>query len=442
MDLPKQVITALALLNQGGYSAHCVGGCVRDFLMGKTPKDMDIATSARPQEMKQIFSNCHVIETGISHGTLTVIMDSLPMEITTYRIDGEYADHRRPNSVTFTEDLCADLSRRDFTINAMAYHPELGLSDPFGGQKDIQNKIIRCVGQGDVRFEEDALRIMRALRFSSTLGFSIEGNTAQAMDNQKHLLDKISVERIAAELSKLLMGQNVLQVLTECAPILCTAVLPELAPMVGFEQKSKYHLYDVYDHTARVVEAVADKPHLKLAALLHDTGKPYTFSVDKKGYGHFYGHAQVSIEITQKILNRLKFDNATKEKVCTLVEYHDVQIGRNERSVRKWLNRLTPDIFFDLLLLKRADNLAQNPAFSRQQEINTLEALAEKIIKERQCFSMDSLAIGGSDLLTLGLKEGRQIGEIKNTLLKLVIEGKLQNDREVLLTYAKKILYP
>lgn len=436
--LPESVRNIINRLNERGHSAYAVGGCVRDSILGKEPKDFDVTTSALPQEVEEVFTDHRIIETGLQHGTVTVLSHGMPIEITTYRVESDYSDHRHPNSVRFTPNLREDAARRDFTMNALAYHPDEGIIDYFGGIEDMNKKIIRAVGNAEQRFDEDALRILRALRFSSVLGFSIEEQTARGARAKKDLLSFVSAERINAELTKLLCGQNVRSVLTEFYDIL-SVVLPELSPMAGFDQKNPHHCYDILEHTAAAVEAIPAEPVLRLAALLHDIGKPKTFFTDEQGIGHFYGHAKVSTRLAEDILTRLKYDNNTKKQVLTLVEYHDYPIELTERSVKRALGKFTPELFFALIQLKRADNLAQHPDFrSRQEYYGQLEQLANDILAEEQCFSLKDLTVKGNDLMALGYK-GKDIGEMLNTLLEKVMDGDLKNEKEALLEYAKEL---
>ncbi len=439
INLPYEVKLAIEKLNENGYEAYIVGGCVRDSLMGCTPKDYDITTSAEPGETETVFRDFRVIETGIKHGTVTVVINNIPLEITTFRIDSEYLDNRHPKNVTFTKSLEEDTARRDFTMNALAYNNEKGLCDFYGGGSDIKNKIIRCVGDADKRFNEDALRIMRALRFSSVLGFDIEENTKTAMFNNKHLLKNISSERLASELVKLLCGENVKKILLEYIDIL-GVFIPELLPMKGFEQHNKHHIYDVWTHTAVAAENIDASPVLRLAALFHDVGKPQCFFM-KDGEGHFYGHAEISSAIAENVLSRLKFDNATKNTVIKLVKIHDVQIEETDKAIKRCLNKHTPPIFFMLLKLKRADTLAQSGICrDRLEYISRLEAQANELLNSNVCFSLNDLAVNGNDLIALGLKPGRQLGSILNTLLEKVISGELQNNKEVMIDYTNKYL--
>ncbi len=478
INIPKQVQIALTALENAGYEAYIVGGCVRDYLMNIEPHDIDITTSALPEEVKAVFAERKVIETGIKHGTVTVIIEGVHLEITTFRVEGEYLDGRRPSTVTFTRSLKEDAARRDFTMNAMAYDIRGNLYDFFGGKQDIEAGVIRCVGNPVERFNEDALRIMRALRFASTTGFKIEGddfdnnkneavsikfdndvrfneydtNETQSREegrehqNQmttlcaarwcKGQLAKISAERIREELVKLLCGKDAKRVIMEYTDIL-EEVLPELAPMKNFDQKTHWHIYDVLEHTAVAVANVPPTPVLRLAMLFHDIGKPSCFTVDEKGKGHFYGHPKVSAEITRDIMNRLKFDNDTKYEVLRLVEKHDVHVEMTEKSVKRLLNKMGVEGMYDLIKIKRADNLAQNPEFAiRQQSFDELEALVRKVIDDESCFSMKDLAVDGSMLIEAGMKPGPELGEVLKKLLDAVIEGEIPNEKAKLLEFA------
>lgn len=439
MNLPAQVNTALQLLKGNGHEAYIVGGCVRDFIMCKAHTDIDITTSAEPNEVIDVFVDYKIIETGLKHGTVTVIIDAMPLEITTYRIDGNYSDNRRPNKVSFTKSIKEDLARRDFTINAIAYNPEVGFIDYFNGREDIDNKIIRAVGNPEERFNEDSLRILRGLRFSSQLGFKIEKRTADAMFSQGDLLKNISAERIASEFIKTLTGENVKKVLLDYTEIF-GVVIPEILSMKNFEQKTPYHIYDVLEHSLIVTENVFPVTHLKLAALLHDSGKPQAFSIDEKGIGHFYGHPDKSVIIAEEILARLKFDNFTKERVGLLIKYHDVPIEPTEKSIKRWLHKLSPELFFELIELKKADNIGQNPEYrSRQAELGEILEIAKKIIGQAECFSLKHLAINGDDLIATGIPEGKEIGKCLNRVLQLVMDGELKNDYDSIMRYMNEI---
>ncbi len=439
IDLPGPVLTALELLRADNREAHIVGGCVRDHLLARDPDDYDITTDATPKEIIKIFSGERVLETGLKHGTVTVIIDGMPMEVTTYRSEGPYSDNRRPDNVTFVNNLTEDLSRRDFTINAIAYSQEEGLSDPFGGTADLKAKLIRCVGDPEKRFSEDALRIMRAVRFSSTLGFDIEPKTRDAVFKFSHLLLNIAAERISAELTGILCGRRAGKTVMEYAEVLGVWI-PEILPMIGYDQKNPYHIHELLEHTAIAVDNVPATLHLRLAALLHDIGKPSCYSEDESGFAHFYGHQEKSASAADNIMKRLRFDRLTSDKVIRLVKYHDSPIKPEDKSVRRWINKLKPDMFFDLLSMKRADINAQNPEKKGRLEIvEELENIARRIIDRGDCLFLKDLKIDGEDLQSLGFKPGKQIGEILNTLLSNVLDGELENSKSELMKAAEKM---
>ena len=428
---------AIKMLNDSGFEAYIVGGCVRDMVMGTNAHDYDITTSALPNETKEVFKNERTIETGLKHGTVTVILGGEILEITTYRIDGEYLDNRHPQSVSFTRKLEEDLSRRDFTMNALVYNEREGVLDYFGGKEDIKNKVIRAIGDPEKRFKEDALRILRGIRFSSTLGFSIEENTKKAMIKCKHLLHNVSPERIAVEINKFVLGKNVKNAILESYEIL-GEICPEFSRMHGFNQCNKWHIYDVLEHTAIAVENTLPVLHLRLAMLFHDTGKVHTFYKDESGEGHFYGHGEKSAEIVREYLNKYKYDNYTKSEVYHLVKMHDLPTEADEILIKKRLNRIGKERFLDLLKIQRADNLAQSPALARIEHIDVLEKMAKEIINQ-SCFNLSNLNIKGSDLINNGFVRGRKIGEILDALLNEVIENKLQNEKNALLERANKL---
>ncbi len=434
LPISEQAAMILSRLEEKGYEAFLVGGCVRDFLMGKIPDDEDITTSATPEETKAVFEGYHIIETGLKHGTVTLMLEGTPFEITTYRTEGTYTDGRHPDAVAFTESITDDLSRRDFTVNSIAYSPKRGIVDPFGGEEDIKRGVLRCVGNPDERFTEDSLRILRAVRFASVLGFDIEKETAQAMYACTHLLKNVSAERCLVEITKMLCGKNVRDVLIKYIDILAY-ILPEIGSMKGFDQHNFHHIYDVLEHTAAVVEGTPPLPHLRLAALFHDCGKPDCFTLDEKGVGHFYSHASISAEKADRALQRLKSDNATRQRVTHLVRIHDTPIEPTERLIKRRLRSLGEEMFFDLITLQRADNLGQNLEYhTRQQTYDLLEDIAKKIIAEEQCFSLKDLAVDGNDLIAMGLK-GKKIGNALSLLLDAVIDGKVPNDKDELLNY-------
>lgn len=437
LEISKGAKAALDLLHKNGYEAYLVGGCVRDMVMGVSPHDFDITTSATPEQMKDVFSGCQIVETGIKHGTLTFVYEKEPVEITTYRIEGEYKDNRHPETVEFTKRLDFDLSRRDFTMNALVYNEREGIKDLFGGLDDIKNGVVRAIGVAENRFREDALRILRAMRFASTLGFEIEKETKAAMIKCAPLLNNISGERISAELNKLLVGKNVGGVLRSCREVF-EVILPVIKEMHGFLQRTKYHIYDVWEHTVRAVENIEPIAHLRLTMLLHDTGKPSKFTMDEDGVGHFYGHAGVSVEIAREFLNKYKYDNFTKERVLELVKIHDTPIELDKIFIKKRINRLGADTFFDLLKVKRADNLAQNPAHFWTDKLDKMEEIARNIESEN-CYTLASLKIGGKEIMELGA-QGKKIGETLNLLLNEVIEEKTENEKNALIKRAEEIL--
>ena len=433
---PAPVQTALDMLCAAGFEAFIVGGCVRDALRGTEPHDWDCTTNARPQQICDCFRDFHVIETGLQHGTVTAVIAHTPIEITTYRIDGVYADHRRPDSVTFTDSLTDDLARRDFTVNAMAYQPARGLIDPFHGADDLRAGLIRCVGNPRDRFDEDGLRILRAMRFASVLDFAVDPQTAEAIHAQKDLLHHISAERIDTELTKLLCGKAAERVLTEFADVLFT-VLPELEPMLGFDQRNPHHDYDVYAHTLKTVAACPPEPILRWAALLHDTGKPHTFTQDERG-GHFYGHAAVSAEIAKRALKAMKCDRKRFDRVLLLVERHDTVLNGTEKQIKRLVRQIGADAAEQLLYLHKADVTAQ-AACHRAERIAESDRLLGVLAALREadaCMSLRQLAVSGSDLLALGIPEGKQVGIMLNRLLEAVIEGSIPNERDALLRYA------
>lgn len=424
------------MLESDGHAAFIVGGCVRDAIMKKEPSDWDICTSALPEQVIACFAQYPVIKTGLKHGTVTVVVDGENFEITTFRVDGDYTDHRRPDSVAFTAKIDDDLSRRDFTMNAIAYNPRTGIVDPFNGAADITKGIVRCVGDSDARFDEDALRIMRALRFSAVLRFSISQNTAESMRAKKHLLYNISAERINAEFSKLLLGTDTVKVLREFTPII-TEFLPEIQPSVGFEQFNPYHIYDVWEHTLESIGFSAPDLILRLTMLFHDLGKPLCFVRDGKGIGHFVGHQDYSRDIAETALTRLRFDNETIRSVTELVKNHDTTIESSTRSVKRCLNRMGEEQFLRLLRVKESDIQAQNPELVQQrlQETANLRVICSRIIQEKQCFSLKDLAVSGRDLIGLGIPEGKEIGVFLKFALDAVMREEIGNTRGELLRY-------
>lgn len=437
MPLPPQAERALDTLHAAGYEAWIVGGAVRDFVTGRAAQDWDIATDALPEQTKALFTDCPVIPTGEKHGTVTVLMDGLPLEVTTFRVDGAYSDHRHPDAVRFTRSLRDDLARRDFTMNAMAYDPRHGICDPFGGLKDLRAGVVRCVGDPHRRFEEDALRILRALRFASVFGMEVEETTADAIRRDRALLTQVAPERVQVELTKLLCGRGAAAVLRAFAHVVAVP-LPELAPTFGFEQRNPHHDRDVWEHTLAAVDAVPAQDVLRWAALLHDVGKPDCFTVDENGTGHFYGHGERSLELARAILHRLRFDTARRERIETLVRRHDLPVTAERKTMLRLLNRFGEEGARDLIALHRADAMGQAAAYrDRLTLYDRAEALLDELLAEQACFSLRDLAVSGRDLLALGLS-GSAVGRALEGLLSAVMDGQVPNERDALLRYLRK----
>ena len=484
INLPEKVNILIKHLESCGYEAFAVGGCIRDSIMSRTPNDWDLCTSASPDEMKTCFAGfmwqpattaesgssdsagaeitvpassgtetsvatreCKIIETGLQHGTLTVLLDGEAFEITTYRIDGEYSDGRHPDEVAFTRSLEEDLARRDFTVNAMAYNDTVGLVDPFGGQKDLAAGILRCVGEPARRFTEDSLRILRCIRFASQLDYIIENSTSAAMYECLPLIDRVAVERIRVEFEKLLCGPAAVKVLREHRDIIAH-IIPEIRPMFDLDQKNTYHVYDVWEHTLHVVESIPADPLLRLMAFFHDIGKPPTMTVvpndnpDFPEWGHFYGHEAAGTEITKAVLRRLKFDNYSRDTICNIIDAHKIVFQPTERHARRLLHRLGEEQLRMLIQLELADVRGQNPVYTdeRVENIGAFESALDAVLAAEQCFSMKHLAINGRDLIELGVPQGREIGIILNALLDQVVDGELINDRDALMMQALKFI--
>ena len=436
-EMPKYVKFVLESLEAAGYEAWCVGGCVRDTLLGRVPEDWDVTTSAMPEETVAVFGN-HAFPTGLQHGTVTIRAEHKSVEVTTYRVDGTYHDHRRPDSVTFTRSLGEDLKRRDFTINAMAMNLRGELQDLFGGQQDLKAGILRCVGDPNRRFGEDALRILRGIRFAAVLGFTVEPETGKSIHQNRELLREIAVERIQMELMKLLCGRNAAEILRQY-PDVISVFWPEVLPMIGFDQRNYHHCYDVWEHSLHALAAIPPEPVLRFTALLHDIGKPHCFTVDEKGVGHFYGHGAISRQMADQMLQRLKCSSDFRETVVRLVDWHDRNIPRTDKSIRRALGKLGERDLRRLIDVKRADNLAQAPEFhDRQLELDKAERILEKLLKENACFSLKQLAVNGKDLTDMGLF-GPTVGVALKTLLDKVMEEELPNERKALLKYASQM---
>ena len=434
IELPEDVLRILRRLNEAGHRAYAVGGCVRDSLLGIAPHDWDICTSALPEEMRAVFEGEHVLDIGLKHGTLTVMRSGRPYEVTTFRIDGAYTDHRHPDGVTFVADVREDLARRDFTVNAMAYHPEEGLIDAFHGMEDLRAGVIRCVGDPMLRFGEDALRILRALRFAATYGFGIDPATLEAALALRGSLGLVAAERKRVELCKLLCGRAAGEIMRTGAPVIGETV-PELQAAFGFEQHNPHHLYDVWEHTLHAVDAAPAEEVLRLAVLLHDTGKPDTFTLDASGTGHFYGHAKRSAELAEAALRRLKFDRATETAVTELVRLHDLELS--PALMRRRLMQHGEETVRRLIEVQRADAIGTGtcaPAEADARAASLREAL-QAVLDRQACFQLRDLAVNGRDLAALGLG-GPAIGQTLQALLEAVVDERLPNRREVLLEAA------
>lgn len=423
-------------LTDAGYKAYAVGGCVRDLLSDKTPDDYDIATSASPESTSAVFNEFTVIKTGIKHGTVTVVVEWKNYEVTTFRRDGKYFDGRRPESVDFVTDITEDLSRRDFTVNAMAYNDEEGLIDPFGGEKDIKRRILRCVGNPERRFNEDALRILRLVRFSSSLGYGADRKTSKAAFAASYKLKRVSAERVYCELNKTLLGKNATAALLTFKRIIF-AVIPELAATDGFLQKTPWHKYDVYGHIARSVGFAAVDEAERWCMLLHDVAKPECFSFSD-GKGHFYGHAKRSAEIADSVFERLKFPTALRQETVFLIENHGYVFKNDEVTLKKLLNKWGYKSFFKLIDVHRADSGAQGTVLSEKERgiIDETDATAKNILSSGECYTLSQLAINGNDVLAFGFK-GERVGGVLNYFLNAVIRGDVENDREELLERLK-----
>ena len=440
ITIPEYARKALGLLEAAGYEAWCVGGCVRDALRGTEPHDWDICTNAMPDEMMNVFGKFRTIPTGLKHGTLTVLIGGEQVEITTYRSDGDYTDHRRPDSVKFVRDIKSDLERRDFTMNAMCLDLRGNILDLFGGREDMERKIIRCVGEPEKRFGEDALRIFRAVRFAAKTGFVIEEKTAAAAVAMRGDLKNVSEERLYSELKALLVQPYAGEVLREYKEII-GEVIPEAVPCFGFAQNNPHHCYDVWEHITHSVENVPAVELLRLTMLFHDIAKPKMFTEDANGISHFKGHPLESSRSADEILRRLKADNRTRERVCALIAEHDNRLPPLRKAVRRFLSKYDREFFSDWIAVRRADTLAQSDYFRKEklEELDELEKLCETILGEEPCLKLDKLAVRGGDMAALGLK-GREIGEMLDELLLLVVDERIPNDKQALLEAAERIM--
>ncbi len=432
VEVPAPVNYIIQELEKCGHEAYMVGGCVRDSVLGRKPHDYDICTSATPDEILKAFPDEEIIPTGLQHGTVTILINKEPFEVTTYRIDGDYSDNRRPDNVTFTKNLVEDLRRRDFTINAMAYNPKTGLIDPFNGMEDIQYKKIRCVGSAEDRFNEDALRILRAIRFEAQLGFAGLPETMFEIERQYERLNNISIERINSEFCKIVASEQFCVELV-LYPNVFSLFIPELKDLIGFQQNNPYHAYDVFNHTVHAIEKCeSDDLVVRLAVFFHDFGKPHSYQDGEDGIRHFKGHGKVSAEITDSIMKRLRFDNETRNNVVELVYYHDATFEVGNKYVKRWLNKIGEKQFRRLLEIRKADIKGQKPDYeeSRIEKVNNIENILEEILSEKSCFSLKDLAVNGNDVKeVMKLKEGKDIGYWLNEILKRVIDGELENNK-------------
>ncbi len=440
ITLPDAVTGALNRLWAAGYDAFAVGGCVRDALLGRVPNDWDITTSARPEETAAVFADCRLVETGIKHGTLTVLFDGEALEITTFRNDGEYADNRHPVSVRFSDTVEEDLSRRDFTVNAMAYAPRRGLVDLFAGVADIHSRTIRCVGDPIKRFSEDGLRILRAIRFASVLDFTVAPETADAIHKMSYLLRGIAAERIREEFCKLVCGRGAVRILREYADVIAH-FLPELGDCVGFAQNSRYHCFDVYEHLLQALACnTGDDLVTRLSILLHDVGKPLCYTEDAEG-GHFKGHAAAGVELCRGLLLRLRFDNDTAARVTRLVEWHDRYLPAEPRAVKRLMRLFSDEDILRLMEIKRCDRLAHAEAY---RELPSLLEEIPRVMREirasNACLSLRTMQLRGGDLIAMGIPAGKRIGTILERLLEDVLDGTLPNEHEALCVAARNLI--
>lgn len=439
IELPKKVKTIIETLQENGYEAYAVGGCVRDSILGRVPDDWDITTSATPMETKRLFQR--TFDTGIEHGTITVLLEQEGFEVTTYRVDGKYEDSRHPSQVTFTRCLSEDLLRRDFTINAMAYNDVDGLVDIFGGMADLKNQVIRCVGDARARFGEDALRILRAIRFAAQLGFEIDEETEKGIQELAPTLVNISAERIQVELIKLLVSPNpgLLRKAYELG--VTKVILPEFDRMMETEQETPHHIYSVGEHTLKALELIRSDKILRLTMLFHDIAKPMMKTMDENGRAHFKMHDIKGAEVTKSVMRRLKFDNDTMNKVVKLVQYHDYRMPAEPKRVRKAMNLIGEDLFPYYLKVRYADTFAQSE-YKRSEKFNNLrdiELCYEEIVALGQCVALKDLAITGKDLIATGMQPGKEIGDTLNKLLEIVLEHPEWNEKGKLLELVKQV---
>lgn len=440
--LPKNVKRIIDTLYDNGFEAYAVGGCVRDTLLGRNPQDWDITTSAKPEQVKALFK--HTIDTGIEHGTVTIMLDHVGYEVTTYRIDGEYEDARHPKEVTFTSNLVEDLKRRDFTINAMAYNDQTGLVDAFDGIADLENKVIRCVGTATDRFSEDALRMLRAVRFAAQLGFEIEEETCKAISQLSHTIEKVSAERIQVELVKLLVSDHPDLIRKAYELGLTKVFLPEFDVMMEKTQASKHHMYTVGEHTIQTLLNIKADKVLRLTMLLHDVGKPKSSTIDEDGKEHFKGHEPLGAQMAKEVLKRLKFDNKTIDSCEALIRHHDDRPSITQKSVRRAMNRIGLEQFPQIFDVKRADVLGQS-MYQREEKlkyVDDFEQMYNLILQNSQCVTKKDLKISGRDLIALGMKPGKEIGDILDKIFEMVLDDPELNTEDKLKELAHKMVTP
>lgn len=434
--VPEIVGDIIEKLESDGFEAYIVGGCVRDHILGRKPKGYDISTSAKPDEIKACLDKYDTVDTDIKSGTVTVVSELGNIRVTTFRTDGRYGDSSHPETVEFTENLLDDLSKRDFTINSMAYNPRTGLIDEFGAQKDMFSRRIACIGDPEVRFKEDPLRIMRAIRFASELEFGIDEATAAAIHETKSSLLNISIERISEELMLLLSGTSPYNVLTMFSDVIAVFI-PEIKPCIGFDQRNRYQIYDVWKHSAAAVEHSAPIPEVRLALMLHDIGKPHCFKLDDEGGGNFFNHEKISSEMAVSILRHMRFSNSVIERVTKLIKYHYVVPLDDRKVVRKLLSALGEEDFALFIELMKGNNRAKHSScFERIHILEAMQVKASKIIEERQCIRVTDLAVSGSDMITVGYS-GSDIEKMLNILLDAVMEDKVDNTYGDLIEFAK-----
>ena len=435
LTLPGAVLALIHRLETAGFPTYAVGGCVRDMLLGLTPQDYDLCTAALPEQTEAVFADHNLVLAGKKHGTVGVITPSDVVEITTFRTEGGYGDNRHPDWVKFVPDIREDLARRDFTVNAMAYSPSRGFADPFGGQADLKDHILRAVGDPATRFQEDSLRILRGIRFAVRYGLEPEDTTCRAMEELSCLMDNLARERAFDELCKLLPLVNARD-LDRFGPVLAT-VIPELKPMLGFDQRSPHHAFDLFTHTAHVVENVPKQLTLRWAALLHDTGKVPAFTLDENGRGHFYGHAGESAKLADGILRRLKAPTALREETVRLIELHMTKLEPTKKVIRRWLSRLGRETLDNLQALQKADTTSKGVDVTAElPQFDHLQAILKEIDQENACLSLKDLVVKGNDLMALGYT-GKDIGITLNKLLDLVLDEQLPNEKDTLLYYIK-----